>query len=877
VSGDTIVVDLDRNTVVVGGLVYPVPPPPPKKFHKLRSCLLDTVGHIFWRARGQEDEYRSRLQQQKGSKRNLDGLKEDSRQWSEKLTSLDHAFNLAYTPDSPNLLSDALPDDERQQWDRVQSAFLRFFTALFKGYDKFIRSPGPGKFSFDRDGFVASRKGEQGAFLEDLCSTQQFDDFTSRRMYSPGEPDLVFFDQSVNAKLNRSKFKIRKEPTPFLQSAQVHKELKRIPAVEVNLEGLTASRFAYDKWPDEFDPTLFSKPRPVPKMISAEFDRQRDLVSKLRAFDPDADGEDVLVEAHGGDYDESPEVASFTVFFFVYASLVGRDWQEYQRRRSTEVGASQSSQNSSYRDNIPFDCGVAEGIEVVDMSESERTAAVTGCFEDLSMGLCEACPEDSLLALKSAIIYCGDGAQDAYARLFATTAETVAELQLQLSAAAMHQNDEQPPEDAEDALIEYEEAKEVAGAQLDLAFEMLKTMALRALSTDFDAYRSLIEACGRCGDTQRALQLIEMMRNDGFVPDGEVLGCFVAAFAHDGVSTDEGSVEVTVDTSRIDGPSAGTPKSDAYSKYLKKKLASASKGGSLSLSSLSDWRPASFNRPAASPCGPTEELTADAALSETSSVSSTDWTRKSPTGGTAFLDWMSSHYLHHQHRQDGLPLVGGGNVVGSTGPRRRKARKRGRRRVTAGPEATGPDAMHPVTDVVAKQLELSGALLDFLYPDLQLDGSDCCPHCSHELSEADVVAGWTHCSFQDCTSACPKCQFRFVPRFAVSSSSPDFCGSQGPQTPLYCEFLSPWVLRKELQYIIKGTANGTGGNGSVSVGIWGMLKPSWRQGTGIEATLFWNLVMMCRRYRLPYSFLFQSSFQNGKTRLALPRIPVEMF
>ena len=835
-SGETVVVDLDRNTVVVGDAVPPSPPFPSKKFHKLQACLSETVGHVYWRARGLEKEYRIAMTKKPG-KRQLDVLKQRQSSrivWQEKLAGLDHAFNLAYTPDSPNLLSDTLPDDERAQWDRVQSGYLRFFTALFKEYRKYLARAGTKQASFDRIGFLAAQKAEQAEFLVELCMSQGFDDFISRRMFSPGEPDLVFFDQSIDAKLNRSKLKLHKKPTPFLQSAKVHKELKKIHAVDVNTDGLPpgGGHYVYKAWPDEFDPGLFSPPRPVPEMIAAEFDRQGALVAKLRASGLDEAGDDDVLECVGGDYDESPHVASFTVFFFMYSALVGKDWQEYQRRRSEAIKAQTRAAAREMRD----DCDEIEAVlsPTIDILPEEHEAAVHGCMDDLSMGLCDACPEDSVLALKSAIVYCGDGAHDMYSKLFENTAKQVAEFQLQLNAATLTQNEQVI--DAEDALIEYEEAKEVAVAQLDLAFEVLRTMSLRGLSTDSDAYLSLMEACGRCGDTQRALHLIELMRSDGFVADGEVLGCFVSAFAHEEVQ-DDASIEVEA----VMDDGSGGSKSDAYSKYLKKKLASASSArpASFNLSSLQEWSQQG-------PCGLEDSTTTADALSD-ASVSSTEWAEKPPTGGAAFLDWIS-------HHQDGACS------------NRRKAHRRRRRRSSVTDSGTANTSTSwPVTELVARQLELSDTLLDFLYPNLEFDSADTCPHCSHELSEADVVNGWAPCAFQDYTSACPRCGHRFVPRFSVSSSSPTFEGSQGPGTPLYCEYLSPWVVRRELHRLIKGDGG---------VGVQGLLRPSWRNGTGIEAALFWNLVLLCRRYRLPASFLLQGSFE--RSRLVLPRMPADM-
>ena len=79
-----------------------------------------------------------------------------------------------------------------------------------------------------------------------------------------------------------------------------------------------------------------------------------------------------------------------------------------------------------------------------------------------------------------------------------------------------------------------------------------------------------------------------------------------------------------------------------------------------------------------------------------------------------------------------------------------------------------------------------------------------------------------------------------------------FIGSQGPGTPLYCEFLSPLVLRKELGHII--------GDGNK---IEQILDPEWRNGGDVRATIWWNLiVIMLKRYNLPFAFLLQGSFQN---------------
>lgn len=81
--------------------------------------------------------------------------------------------------------------------------------------------------------------------------------------------------------------------------------------------------------------------------------------------------------------------------------------------------------------------------------------------------------------------------------------------------------------------LQIEEAKATGRAQLGLAFEMLTMMKKRALKTDPEAYQSLIDACGRVGDTKRATELLGRMHEDGIVADGTVYACLVSAFSAD--------------------------------------------------------------------------------------------------------------------------------------------------------------------------------------------------------------------------------------------------------------------------------------------------------------------------------------------------------
>jgi hypothetical protein len=250
ISEETIMVDLDKNIITMGHLTPPFPPMPLKRRSKLEKALNSNAGDIFWEARGL-----STSEVVNGFV--VDGLdnhtminhtnklmEKAGRVWEEKLRSYDDAFNLAYTPDSETLLNGQNAKggsfgNEQTQWDCVQEAFLRFHVTTLKGYRRFIvwrpkdtAYQSLHKQYFKTKKFIKAQRSVFKPFLKEFCCTQQFDNFITKRMYYKKDPDVVFFDQSIQAKINRSKMTLKKKQTPFLQSAKAHKKLKTIDAVQ---------------------------------------------------------------------------------------------------------------------------------------------------------------------------------------------------------------------------------------------------------------------------------------------------------------------------------------------------------------------------------------------------------------------------------------------------------------------------------------------------------------------------------------------------------------------------------------------------------------------------------------------------------------------
>lgn len=175
-----------------------------------------------------------------------------------------------------------------------------------------------------------------------------------------------------------------------------------------------------------------------------------------------------------------------------------------------------------------------------------------------------------------------------------------------------------------------------------------------------------------------------------------------------------------------------------------------------------------------------------------------------------------------------------------------------------------------VTGAIKTHLELGYCILEDLYPGIKIDAdSDTCPKCSCVLGQDNIILGWKPCQVKDFSTACPSCKHRFVPKFSVSCNLESFEGSQGVGTPLYCDYLSPWVLLQEIRGLISSSVGGKAAkilgveNDDIDqAGVDGIIDPKFREGNGINATLWWNMIVTFTRFKIPSTFLLQGSYKD---------------
>jgi pentatricopeptide repeat protein len=535
-SNDCIVVDLDKNQVNLGTQVDNIPRIPQWFEKELKDVLKQNAGMIYREARSlrKEDDYSDRGQFLKSHVKEMSDA-----MWESKLSLYDGAFHLAFTPEtiknpdflngndnsgmgeikdvsSTNSLPQHIKKSSRVQskWDSVQEAFLLVYVDLLQNYRKSLVFPSKdvSSSSIEPDGnnsafgdfkskdFLKSQRYEKRRFLAELVKTQMFDDFITKRLYGSGASDVTFFDQAIDKYVkhsissamdpvasispisspqreNRSSTNVPDMTTvkrligrvrsrhyfclsdsgePLLQSAKIRRGLKTVVPPEPNCEGLpndTESTYIYEPFPSKLDKSQLCEPRPLPPVVIAEFDRQKEDAAHFRK----------KLKMLQKKVRKSAQEATFTVFFVAYSAMIGRELIElYHDALMTE----------SAPDVLPSSTTDSDSLYTAADSDSEF----------------------------------GDEFKVDEVHRRARFIESISSAKV-------------------------EEAKAIGRAQLNLAFEILDIMKERQCNTEPAAYKYLIDACGRCGDTDRATQVLKRMHEDGVIADGVVYSCLVSAFS----------------------------------------------------------------------------------------------------------------------------------------------------------------------------------------------------------------------------------------------------------------------------------------------------------------------------------------------------------
>lgn len=798
---------------------------------------------------------------------------------------------------------------KQSEWDAVQEAFLDTFVYLLRNYRKYLVFPSKhnegsyGGAGFRSKEFIESQRYDMREFLEQLIGTQMFDNFITKRLYGSGEADVAFFDMAVDRflknagmfadvdlggrlldasglkgnvekprssasrpkgrKISRpySAF-LKKEEDPLLQSARVHRKLKTIVPPEPSGEGLQSfplmigddvtcstdddeasaysassrgskttkktsaagtpprksglklpekkieKKFVYDSFPTEFKKDLFGTPRPLPSAVIVEFDRQRKDAAQFRrkAQTPKTQDSSKHFQRAHSTVDPvappSPEVATFTVFFLAFTAMVGKELVDMAH----DPSANDKTILSTY---VP-----------TTLTESETDA------DSEAGGMSATTSDDGVDVEEKAHVAEMKTSRPNLGGMFGDEEDDVDQFSPRWNESQGNGMTTWAPKDLDKERSPSEtpsptksNGRSINGASSTDSIGTEKSTESQPRSRFRDKLSDLqIEEAKATGRAQLGLafEMLTMMKKRALKADPETYQCLIDACGRVG---DTKRATDLLAKMHEDGIVAdGTVYACLVSAF----------------SAESAWKDSAKN----------DDLPEWA----NSTAVEMDWNKLQKR---SLLDRIVGQVVDLDDEDD-EDNQEGASAYQKLRRRLLKSRNKAENKVMTLQKTEDNRMEFFVTETVERQIALGENLLEIVFPDISIDTeNEVCPRCNFLLSDDDVVAGWTPDS-NDYTTSCPNCTQRFVPHFCVQCSAPTFVGSKGPASPLMCERLSPWVLQKEIRSVMNERE-----------GIDNLLSPSWREQEYKNSVLWWNLVLSCMRYRFPFSFLLQGSFDQN--------------
>jgi hypothetical protein len=149
-----------------------------------------------------------------------------------KIKNFDLAFSYASTPEET--AHDFAEEDPPMSISDIRHSFLKPFISILRNYKSFLLNysrKDDGNPLFNISGFLLEFPAGASEFLTPFLSTQLFDRFCEDRISGKGDVvEILFLDEMIIAKKNRSIFSRREIATPFLhdESSEV-KEVYEVP------------------------------------------------------------------------------------------------------------------------------------------------------------------------------------------------------------------------------------------------------------------------------------------------------------------------------------------------------------------------------------------------------------------------------------------------------------------------------------------------------------------------------------------------------------------------------------------------------------------------------------------------------------------------
>ena len=758
-SPDTVQVYLDEDRVDFGEL-GPPPPLPERRRRKLHTDLVSMAGTKCFDRRPPD--------------------------WKTSvLPFYDSAYKMSVRPDMVS--NDDEDEDDNIDEKSIRGSFLKFFVSILQNYRKYLVYPSKAnpfpRNRFKESEFLSSSESDWRIFLRPLLSSQAFHQFVDVRLSRSGwtDPEIIFFDESIDAKINRYTFRLRRHDTPFLTNEST-KHAKTHVAPTVDLQGL-----------DSINATPGSR---------SNCYVYTDGFPELQA--------DLFVSSSGGNHHSNRDLFGISGLSSQRLRRASTIRLPFSRKSITQSDDGHESTDISHIDNNVLNAG---GYSPACVFSTFLT--LWGSF--ISTGLSEpkvnrAPPTMSQLMGQHLNINANKtDSHDSTEGTNGAAGNTEESEEFTLLSKSPHKKPrgsavKRTSGSGGGSFVNFDddlrdEFLTITRSAIKIAFELFGVMMSRNFAMDANVYRTLANACAVCGAGDLAIELLRAMLARKVLPDRVICASIAGAISF-----------ALSDPKDTDAQEAGddflliAPK-DVHEAAMSNNVKSLVKR--MQLTRSYQERENDFE----------DMLLAEYATQKSSKRKSRfSFFQSSDNKSCNDANTLeTSNDIGPDDDDDGEFLA----TVGAASPRLRS------------------------------QILLAERTLDFLFPDLEIDVNNpygtTCPNfkCSRALLMPELMENYKPFDANAYTVKCPHCGNDFVPRFTVHSSRKDWVGSEGPDSLLWCELLSPWVLQKEIMTIIEDR----GIKQIVSKEFkTGFLNPQY-------AVLFWNLIVSFRLYGLPYAFL----------------------
>lgn len=153
-------------------------------------------------------------------------------------------------------VTDAFPCPKTFDTTKIRHAFLNVFTSIMRNYSKFfplldkifsIEDADSLEQIYHTNNFLLDLDVESRQFMEKFSASQSFYVFIRERHpgVSKHDPSIIFFDECIKAKRNRSILTLQKEMVDFLtdESCELHHSILYDGPNKENIGDMTCSKF----------------------------------------------------------------------------------------------------------------------------------------------------------------------------------------------------------------------------------------------------------------------------------------------------------------------------------------------------------------------------------------------------------------------------------------------------------------------------------------------------------------------------------------------------------------------------------------------------------------------------------------------------------